>query len=151
MGILNISSTGIKDRPSGWLDRCPRIRYLFQWIKNGFPDSDIWNLDWSIAKYTLPRLKRLKEVQHGFPGDLETIEEWDEILDKIIITFDRIVREDVNVEHEKEVLVYESDEWAMAWIRRALEDEELRNKLIVIKAIFFIYLSVLINRFRSCC
>lgn len=108
MGALRLDKTKIKDRSfigsrTWWLDCCPKIRYLFQWIKNGFPDSDIWNLDWSIAEYTLPRLKRLKEVQHGFPGDLETIEEWDEILDKIIITFDRIVKEDVNVEHEKEI------------------------------------------------
>ena len=108
MGILKLGRTGIKDRPfvgprTSWLDRCPKIKYLFQWIKNGFPDSDIWNLDWSIAKYTLPRLKRLKEVQHGFPGDLETIDEWYEILDKIIITFDRILKEDVNIEHEKEI------------------------------------------------
>lgn len=108
MGILKFSKTGIKDRPFifprvGWLHRCPKIKYLFQWIKNGFPDSDVWNLDWSIAKYTLPRLKRLKEIQHGFPGDLETIEEWDKILDKIIITFDRILKEDVHIEHEKEI------------------------------------------------
>jgi hypothetical protein len=108
MGVLRISTTSMKDRPfigprTGWLDRCPRIQYLIQWIRNGFPDSDIWNLDWSIAKYTLPRLKRLKEIQCGFPGDLGSMEEWDEIIDKIILAFDKIANSEPPTEDCKEI------------------------------------------------
>lgn len=96
MGALRLSTTGMKDRPfigprTGWLHRCPRIQYLFQWIRNGFPDSQVWNLDHSIAKYTLPRLKRLKEIQHGMPGDL-SMKEWNSIIDKMITAFDKIVK-----------------------------------------------------------
>lgn len=33
-------------------------------------DRDIWSLDYTIAKFALPRLIRLKEVQHGIPNTM---------------------------------------------------------------------------------
>ena len=54
---------------------------------------DTWNLDWAIAKFTLPRLIRFKEVTNGYPGHLESMEQWYEILDKIIAAFTIIVKD----------------------------------------------------------
>lgn len=94
MGLLKTSKTSVKDRIYAVQSKCigfgSRIVYLIDWIKNGFPDSDVWNLDHSIAKYTLPRLKRLKEIQLGRPGDL-SMDEWNSIIDKMIASFSRIV------------------------------------------------------------
>lgn len=73
-------------------------------------DKDIWSLDHTVAKFTLPRLIRLKEVKHGIPttmfetlpeGKWEYTEEqtdaakkkWDEVLDKMIWSMDYIAND----------------------------------------------------------
>lgn len=63
-------------------------------LKNvGFSDSETWGLDFTIAAFILPRLKRLREINNGFPGEL-TEKSWNEILDKIILAFELRVDED---------------------------------------------------------
>jgi len=69
-----------------------RSRFLWQKITRGWTDQDTWSLDYTIAKFSLPRIKRLKEIQNGFPSGL-TEEKWDEILDKIIRSFQFVVNE----------------------------------------------------------
>jgi hypothetical protein len=61
--------------------------YKYQKIFRGFGDNELWNFDTTIAKYIVPRLKRFKELQHGYPADLGE-EEWCEILDQIIYSFE---------------------------------------------------------------
>ncbi|MCK9596587.1 hypothetical protein M0R19_05345 [Candidatus Pacearchaeota archaeon] len=56
----------------------------------GFDDSETWNLDLTIARFVLPRLKRFKEVTIAYPGSM-TSEEWDEVLNKIICSFEILV------------------------------------------------------------
>lgn len=59
------------------------IRFFFQRQMRGWDDADTWSLDMTIAKFALPRLKRFKEINDGYPYGL-TIEEWNEILNKMI-------------------------------------------------------------------
>ena len=40
-------------------------KYKQQRIERGFDDSELWNLDYTIASFVLPRLKRLKELNTG--------------------------------------------------------------------------------------
>ena len=61
-----------------------------QRIERGFDDSETWSLDSSIASFTVPRLKRFKEVNNGAPFQLN-IEEWNIILDKMITSFELIL------------------------------------------------------------
>lgn len=51
------------------------------------PSSDTWNLDLTIAEFVLPRLEMFKKVVDCYPCDLNTIEEWYDILDKMIESF----------------------------------------------------------------
>ncbi len=60
--------------------------------KRGFDDRELWNLDHTIAKFTLPRLKRFKEVCGGYPADL-TPEQWPKILDDMIYAMQTIADE----------------------------------------------------------
>lgn len=53
-------------------------------------DKDIWSLDYTIAKFALPRIKRLKEVTHGYPSCFSEPEEWDKVLDEMIFAMDFI-------------------------------------------------------------
>jgi hypothetical protein len=57
---------------------------MYQKITRGFSDEDTWSLDCTFSKFVLPRLERFKEITTGFPAELETFEEWAEILDKMI-------------------------------------------------------------------
>lgn len=51
------------------------------------PVNDTWGLDITIAEFVLPRLKLFRKVVDCFPCDLNTIEEWYDILDKMIESF----------------------------------------------------------------
>jgi hypothetical protein len=58
-------------------------RHFWQRITRGWPDSDLWSLDHSLAKLILPRLKRFKDCRGGHPSDM-TDQEWDDILGEMI-------------------------------------------------------------------
>lgn len=52
--------------------------------------KDFINLDETLAKFILPRLKFFKKKTNASPQDL-TLEEWKDILDKIILAFELIL------------------------------------------------------------
>lgn len=69
-----------------------KLKFLYQRLTRGWDDSDTWSLDTTIAEFTLPRLKRFKELNIGHPPEL-TSEEWDAILDKTIKAMELIATE----------------------------------------------------------
>ena len=93
-----------------------RSRFLWQRITRGFDDSETWSLDDTIAKFILPRLKRFRELElKGVPGNISKLtweeeqklsekeaeahweqmeKDWNEILDKMILAFETIVKDD---------------------------------------------------------
>lgn len=73
--------------------------------KYGFDFRDCWNLDISIAYYVLPRLIYLRAKGCGYPCEFDSVEPWNEILDKIIVAFTYMTKDDfftVN-SHSKEI------------------------------------------------
>lgn len=68
------------------------LRFLWQKITRGFSDDEIWNLDFTMAKFILPRLKRLREMGCGHPG-CYTDKQWWNIVDKMIWSFEFIITE----------------------------------------------------------
>jgi len=64
------------------------IRFFFQRMFRGFDDSETWNLDYTISKMILPKLKRFKKVSITVPVGL-TEDEWNDHLDKMIFAFER--------------------------------------------------------------
>lgn len=66
----------------------PRIPEYKEHLKErGFDDTETWNLDKTIAKFVLPRLKRFQEVSKAYPGSM-TEEEWQEKVSKMIKAFE---------------------------------------------------------------
>ena len=63
------------------------VKAYFQRLTRGWDDGDTYSLDCTITEFVLPRLKRFKELNFGFPYGL-TEESWDEILDKMILAFE---------------------------------------------------------------
>ena len=66
-------------------------KYAKQRKQRGFDDTETWSLDQTVAKFVLPRLKRFKEVNNGFPALLKS-DEWDAILDKMIDGFECVLK-----------------------------------------------------------
>lgn len=60
---------------------------LYNPLYNKFNPKELWNLDITIAKFILPRLKAFKKCAAGYPGDL-TEKKWQKMLDKMIFTFE---------------------------------------------------------------
>ena len=58
-----------------------------QRAERGFDNTELWNLDVSIARFVLPRLKAFAEDLHGYPADL-TEETWKAELNKMIAAFE---------------------------------------------------------------
>lgn len=68
----------------------PRIpKYLKQQEERGFDDTELWNLDVTISKFVLPRLKAFKEYTLTGPVELSH-DEWQDTLQKMIDAFEQI-------------------------------------------------------------
>lgn len=60
-------------------------------VKNGFDASDLYSLDYTIAKTLLPKMiEKFRDTTHSYPADI-TYEEWKEILTKLIWFFNEIL------------------------------------------------------------
>jgi len=64
--------------------------------KNGFDESEIWDLGSTICSFTLPRLKYFRENLNGHPSDL-TIEKWKETLDKMIFSMEYYLEDNLEL------------------------------------------------------
>ena len=81
-------------------------------------DYDIWNMDHTLALIILPMLKKYKSTFHGIPSNFcydqdETelpIEEsksmWNQILDKMIWSFEAIVKDDDLLQPKDKIVEY---------------------------------------------
>jgi len=64
-------------------------KFMEEKEKTGVSPDELWNLDIATARFILPRLKQFRENNNGHPVEY-TIEQWNEILDKIIWSFEKI-------------------------------------------------------------
>lgn len=77
-GIPNVCFSMINPSDLNW-DEAKKER-----MSKGYDNSELCNLDVTILKFTLPRLKDFRECTHTYPVDFNTIEEWKEAIDKMI-------------------------------------------------------------------
>jgi len=68
------------------LDIKRRLRWWMQRRIRGFDDTVTWSLDWHIAQYILPRLKLFRDKTNGYPTDFDSLEKWQECIDKMIFS-----------------------------------------------------------------
>lgn len=50
---------------------------------------DTWNMDYTLSLLIVPMLKQLKQDGHGYPANLNSVEAWHDILDKMIWSFEQ--------------------------------------------------------------
>lgn len=78
------------DIPDTHSEECKQQR-----MTRGFDDTELWNLDYTIIKFILPRLKEFKNLSKGsYPSEVGTEEKWQEILEKIIIGLEYYLEKD---------------------------------------------------------
>ncbi len=84
-------------------------RFLEHEKEHGWSPDELWSLDATLATWLTPRLKGFRnQVEKGFtPGCIETNEEWLEILDKMIASFEIIQNEDTVAIHNENDMVQE--------------------------------------------
>lgn len=70
------------------------IKYWWQRRTRGWDDSDLWSLDFTIIRFTLPRLKEFRKQCMGYPAELNSFEEWEDILDKMIAALEIYLKEE---------------------------------------------------------
>ena len=105
-----------------------KVRFFFQRLTRGWDDSELWSLNYTIAKFTLPRLQRFKNYHMSYPNnddDYKSSEDWQKILDKMIYGLqacihiwyaeEKIVVDDVVYEK------YEDIEWDWFRVSEGLE------------------------------
>lgn len=68
--------------------------YRKQRIKRGFDDSETWDLTGTIVKFTLPRLKRYKEISIALLNGTISEDESNKILNKMILAMELILKAD---------------------------------------------------------
>lgn len=56
--------------------------------ESGFDDTEIWNLDWTLMEFMIPRLKLFREKCAGMPCGIPELKHWHMILDRIIEGFE---------------------------------------------------------------
>lgn len=69
-------------------------KFFWQRLTRGWSDEETWNLNDHIAEFVLPRLKRFREIQGGYPSSLESKSEWILVLDKMIYAFESHLEDD---------------------------------------------------------
>lgn len=91
---VNFSQVGIED--SRW------DKYKEQREKCGFDDTELWNLDSTICKFIIPRLKRFREITEGsYPGWCGSWETWACLIDKMIAGFENILDNEITPDDEE--------------------------------------------------
>jgi len=69
------------------------IYWWFQRRWKGWDDRATWSMDYTLSKnFIIPMLKQLKKNTFGYPSDLDSFEEWEVILDKMILGHELVLK-----------------------------------------------------------
>lgn len=68
-------------------------KYKKELKENGFDSTELWNLDYTIAKFILPRLiAYMEDNVAGYPSSFENAQQWQKTLLKMIKAFELIIQ-----------------------------------------------------------
>lgn len=70
------------------LDLRRRWTWFWQRRTRGFDNRELWNLDATVARFTLPRLKAYRKQLHCYPPAFGTMAEWAARMDDMIYALD---------------------------------------------------------------
>jgi hypothetical protein len=76
-------------------------RFLYQRLTRGWDDGDLWGLDTTIAKFTIPRLKEFRNKTCSFPSDF-TFKGWLEAVDDMIYALETSADDDLRWDKDRD-------------------------------------------------
>ena len=77
---------------------------------------DTWGMDHTLSLIILPMLIQLRDTNHGHPAQI-TEEEWIEIQNKMIWSFEEIMKDDFNFDKEHNEKIQEGLNLFGKWFR----------------------------------
>ena len=81
-----------------WRDIYRPVVGLFQRIFRGYSNTDLWGLDYYIAKRILPALKAFRKAKkYGYPNDFKTFKDWQKAIDDMIFGLEEIIKEECTI------------------------------------------------------
>jgi len=67
------------------------LKVIIHWIFTGYCWTTIWGLDYYLIEVFIKRFKQFKKLNRiGYPYDLSGSEEWEDIIDRLIIGFENM-------------------------------------------------------------
>ena len=72
-------------------------------MKESFDDNELTFLNITIAKFVLPRLQEFKYFHKSHPSNL-SLNEWFEIIDKMIKAFELVIEKEDNILNVKQAI-----------------------------------------------
>lgn len=76
-----------------------QLKFYQQRTTRGFDDTELWNLDTTILKFIIPRLKEFKKKTVGYPTVFKSLDEWKQCIQKMIDSMESII-EDVDANYD---------------------------------------------------
>jgi hypothetical protein len=65
-------------------------------VSDVIPSRELWNLDFTLARFILPRLAAFRSEKVGYPTDIEP-EQYEQDLDMMIAAFKLILKDDIGM------------------------------------------------------
>jgi hypothetical protein len=105
------------------------IIWYFQRASKGYADCDVWGFSDYLSQIICNGLRQLKEYSHGYPCDLNSSEEWDDILQTIIDGFEANYRL-TNLEYlDNYIIGYKDNHMPIFdFDKSKVEEKELKEK-----------------------
>jgi|DEB0MinimDraft_10_1074344.scaffolds.fasta_scaffold10312_3 hypothetical protein len=128
-----------------YISNYPTYRFYHNWLYKLFdylPEQkrkvhidpwDTWSMDLTLAEIIVPMLKQLKASTHSYPSTMSE-EQWDEILDKMIWSFEQKL-----IDWEQQYVLQEGEiDWdagevdsegnkTLVWSKEHIIDRDARN------------------------
>lgn len=110
------------------------FKWLYQRIKRGFDDTELWNLDDSFYKWFYPRLKAFSEKElMGYPEEYGSVENWKNILKKRVYQLEQIIFYEFVNSDFKDGAKYLSEEELETIKEESFSNENDYNRRVSIK------------------
>lgn len=61
-----------------------KLKFFFQRVFRGWDDREVYNMDYELIKWFIPRLKRFKEITTTYPAGYNSITDWKNEIQSII-------------------------------------------------------------------
>lgn len=92
-GIKNVCFSLVDENDDRWEE------FTDERLERGFDESELWNLDYTIACFVYPRLKAFRDGFDAHPEEMRE-DEWKGILDKILKGFEILISDGTKTEED---------------------------------------------------